>query len=445
MTSPFKFSKTERTPARPARPLSAPPPSPPPHPLPPRPPLGWPPGRRPPTRRGGRLYVNVTGFPFPLGPFFARKTVVTEVNPGRLWTFEQAQGLGFSNVSANVRMTVIKLACGGLWVHAPVAPTRECVAAVKALGAPVKYVVLPTFAYEHKVFMGPFCRAFPSAAAYVAPRLWSWPINLPAQFFGIFPAGVLDAGAKVPWGDEIEHRPFASSVGVGPYSEVAFFHRPSRTLLVTDAVVRVPLSPPQVVEEAALLDAGGPLPGVVAALSSGGPDAPPPPPPPTNPATRADLGWKRMALQILFFVPGDLARPDRSFGRLAGRLLVSPVLRKLVFGNARAEAKAWIDDICASWDFRRIIPAHFDAPIPARPADLRAAFSFLADEDLGTAPLSGAGAAQASTPLSALASLFGGGKGGGGKGGGAVIFDSADMRALDGLAGSLRSSGVLNK
>jgi hypothetical protein len=27
----------------------------------------------------GRFYFNLTGFPFPLGPFFERETVVTEV------------------------------------------------------------------------------------------------------------------------------------------------------------------------------------------------------------------------------------------------------------------------------------------------------------------------------------------------------------------------------
>lgn len=28
---------------------------------------------------GGRFYINVTGFPFPLGPFLNRKTIRTEV------------------------------------------------------------------------------------------------------------------------------------------------------------------------------------------------------------------------------------------------------------------------------------------------------------------------------------------------------------------------------
>lgn len=44
-----------------------------------------------------------------------------------IWLFEQEQALGFSSVSVNIRMTVIKLKSGGLWVHAPIAPTKECV------------------------------------------------------------------------------------------------------------------------------------------------------------------------------------------------------------------------------------------------------------------------------------------------------------------------------
>ena len=34
---------------------------------------------------------------------------------------------------------------------------------------------------------------------------------------------------------------------------------------------------------------------------------------------------------------------------------------------------AWIEDICSSWDFNRIIPAHLAAPISASPKDLRCA------------------------------------------------------------------------
>ena len=51
----------------------------------------------------------------------------------------------------NTRMTVLKLRDGSLFVYAPVAPTRECLRLVRELDAPVKYVVLPTSAVEHKV------------------------------------------------------------------------------------------------------------------------------------------------------------------------------------------------------------------------------------------------------------------------------------------------------
>ena len=44
-----------------------------------------------------------------------------------MWLFEQEQALGFSSVSTNTRMTVVKLRSGGLWVHAPIAPTKECI------------------------------------------------------------------------------------------------------------------------------------------------------------------------------------------------------------------------------------------------------------------------------------------------------------------------------
>ena len=49
-----------------------------------------------------------------------------QVERGTVWCFEQEQSLGGSNVSTNVRMTVIKLRSGGLFVHAPIAATRCC-------------------------------------------------------------------------------------------------------------------------------------------------------------------------------------------------------------------------------------------------------------------------------------------------------------------------------
>ena len=46
-----------------------------------------------------------------------------QVVRGQVWTFEQTQAF-FFDVYTPVRMTVIKLRSGGLWVHAPIAPTE---------------------------------------------------------------------------------------------------------------------------------------------------------------------------------------------------------------------------------------------------------------------------------------------------------------------------------
>jgi hypothetical protein len=89
---------------------------------------------------------------------------------------------------------------------------------LKELDAPVEHIVLPTFAYEHKIFVGPFSRKFPKAQIWVAPRQWSWPINLPLEFFGIFRAKPLkDEDDATPWAVEIEQKVLSSpEVGIVP-------------------------------------------------------------------------------------------------------------------------------------------------------------------------------------------------------------------------------------
>ena len=46
------------------------------------------------------------------------------MDPGSIWVFEQEQSLALSGVSTTIRMTVVRLKSGGLFVYSPVAPTR---------------------------------------------------------------------------------------------------------------------------------------------------------------------------------------------------------------------------------------------------------------------------------------------------------------------------------
>ncbi|KAL8471669.1 hypothetical protein ACS0TY_029070 [Phlomoides rotata] len=376
---------------------------------------------------GGRFYFNFTGFPFPLGPFLNRRTLRYEAVKGAIWLFEQEQALGFSSVSTNIRMTVIKLKSGGLWVHAPIAPTKECIQLVKELGAPVEYIILPTFAYEHKIFVGPFSREFPRAQVWVAPRQWSWPVNLPLEFFGIFRSKILeDEDSSTPWGDEIEQKVLSSpEVGIGPYVEVAFYHKRTRTLLVTDAVIYVPRQPPECISKESLLSSAKN--GLAVKLLSKGKEVSGEPVVDNN--TYRQKGWERMVLQILFLGPSNLLEPKASFSQMSQKLIVSPIVKTLVFSKVPEKVRDWIDRIARDWRFKRIIPAHFAAPINASSSDFLAAFGFL-DDLLGERYVTRPSLSLLFTSLLGKAASY---------------FPPDDMRTLSSLDQFLVSVGAVKK
>ncbi|KAG2424024.1 hypothetical protein HXX76_014848 [Chlamydomonas incerta] len=416
-------------------------------------------------RPTGQEYFNVTGFPFPLGPYFTRNTLRREIERDTMWVFEQTQALEFFSVFTPVRMTVIKLASGGLWVHAPVAPTAECIRLLKELDAPVEYIVLPTFAYEHKIFVGPFSRRFPKAKVYVAPYQWSFPLNLPPQFFGIFPAGELRSDdPEAPWADEIGQKVFVPpSIGVNEtvrFTEVAFFHKRTRTLLVTDAVVYVPEDPPEVIPVPALLDiardnalarfvAGGRSRAEVAAIAR--------PEPVEDSREARRKGWARMALLVLYFGPGDLLTPEASFAAISGRLFVGPVVETLVYSKIPKSVVEWVEDICGEWDFRQVVPCHFEAPVKAGPAEFRRAFAFAYEQAEREGLLPPRPEPQPPKPLPLplpgfLAGLLGklGGAapapaGPGGVGPRPVVFPETDMKTLNSLNNSLLALGAVKR
>ncbi|KAJ1698310.1 hypothetical protein LUZ63_006822 [Rhynchospora breviuscula] len=324
-----------------------------------------------------RFYLNFTGFPFPLGPFLNRRTIRTEL--------------------------------------------------LKELDAPVEYIILPTFAYEHKIFVGPFSRKFPRAQIWVAPRQWSWPINLPLEFFGIFRAKPLkDEDDSTPWSDEIEQKILTSpEVGIGPYVEVAFYHKKSRTLLVTDAVIFVPRQPPECISKESLLESAKN--GLAVKLLSKGKVVPDEPV--ADNKLNRQKGWERMVLQILFLGPSNLLEPTASFAQMSQKLIVSPIVKTLVFSKVPEKVRDWIDRIVRDWKFQRVIPAHFAAPINASRSDFLTAFSFL-DELLGEQ--------EATQPsLSILFSSL--------MGRAASYFPPDDMKTLSSLDQFLVSVGAVKK
>lgn len=338
----------------------------------------------------------------PIYPYDKRRTIRLEVVKDRVWTFEQVQGIFY--VVVPIRMTVVKLDEGGLLIYAPVAPTRECVRLVNELVVEygeVKFIILPTISgIEHKVFVGPFARCFPNAQVFVAPHQWSFPLNLPLSWLGL-PAKrtqkLPENSSQTPFANQFEYKILGPiELGPGRFEEVAFFDKTSRTLLVTDAVVSVPENPPVIVQIDSyplLFHAKDKASDIIE----------------DNSANRRK-GWQRISLFALYFQPsvlevvkwGDVFRnalkaPDRSrqayFGlfpfkwkqewersfealRGEGRLFVAPILQTLILNRAPRETLDWADGV-ASWNFVRIVPCHFDSPLPVGPFQFRQAFSFL--------------------------------------------------------------------
>ncbi|MEM9265589.1 MAG: DUF4336 domain-containing protein [Cyanobacteria bacterium P01_F01_bin.13] len=342
----------------------------------------------------------------PLYPYGQRRTLRSEVIADQIWTFDQMQGIFY--VVVPIRMTVIRLASGGLLVYAPVAPTPECIRLVNELVAAhgeVKYILLPTVTgLEHKVFVGPFARKFPSAQVYALRYQWSFPLNLPLSWLG-FPIGrthwLPENPADAPFGDEFEYRILGPvSLGIGPFAELALLHRASKTLLVTDSVVSVPVEPPPIVQ----LDS---YPLLFHAKDSAA-DMP------ADTVENRRKGWQRIALFAFYFRPDALKEPQwghiwqaaktasdrsrqayfglypfdwepswqQSFERLScnGRLLVAPVLQSLIFNRGAKAVLTWADAV-AELPFESIIPCHLDAPIRANGDMFRDAFLFLAPDN----------------------------------------------------------------
>lgn len=340
----------------------------------------------------------------PLYPYSKRRTLRQEIVKDTIWTFDQIQGILYTVTP--IRMTAIRLASGGLLIYAPVAPTPECIRLVKelvALYGEVKYIILPTASgLEHKVFVGPFARRFPNAQVFVAPSQWSYPFNLPLSWLG-FPekrTKILPFDSKLaPFADEFEYKILDINLGRGSFVEVALWHKSSRTLLLTDTVLAVPETPPEIVQV-------DPYPLLFHARDNALEEIK------DTPENRRK-GWQRISLFALYFRPSALETvglkealtdmfkaPDKSkkayfglfpfrwkngwqhsFNALRGnsRPLVAPILQTLILDHTPEKTIEWAS-LVATWDFERIIPCHFDAPIKTNPHQFRQAFAFLESE-----------------------------------------------------------------
>ena len=124
------------------------------------------------------------------------------------------------------RAIVIRLNDGSLFMLSPIQLTPDIRTDIDQLGA-VKYLVSPN--HLHHLHLGDWSQAYPDARLYASPRLTSKRKDL------VFYKTLSSDTPEPEWAGQIDQCIFGS--GNGWIDELVFFHRASRTVILTDLVM----------------------------------------------------------------------------------------------------------------------------------------------------------------------------------------------------------------
>lgn len=129
-----------------------------------------------------------------------------------------------------IRMTVIRLASGELLLHSPIPCSAALHKHLRGLGR-IRHLLAPSFG--HWQFVAQWQGACPETETWVVPGLRH---RRQVRSSRLEIDHELHVGETHPWGEEIELRLVPGGAG---FHEAALFHRPSRTLVLTDLVVNL--------------------------------------------------------------------------------------------------------------------------------------------------------------------------------------------------------------
>ena len=320
----------------------------------------------------------------PLYPYGRKRTIFRELVPNQIWSFEQLQGIYY--VAVPVRLLVVRVK-NELMIINPLPPTDELLrdidVLVKKIG-PVKTIVLPTASgLEHKIGLPALARAFPNAKIWVCPGQFSFPFQLPFDWLGI-PSD----RTNILLADGFPYEDFCEWISLGPidiglarFQEICCFHKPSKSLLVTDALVGIEETPPELFD----LD---PTPLLFHSREKGSEELI------DTPMARRK-GWLRLVLFASYLMPEKLEIPkikeifgnsfkpnlrnkrahfgiypfswqkgwELSAMKIVGKktplIQIAPVLERLVFPRARKAYISWLNKVESLQGISWLISAHY--------------------------------------------------------------------------------------
>jgi hypothetical protein len=144
-----------------------------------------------------------------------------------VWIVDSKIDMAAGMLPLPVRMTVIQLEDQSLLLHSPTRHSPDLHRALTALG-PIRHLVAPNSA--HWTMLKDWQQAVPDATTWAAPGLRR---RSQVKRSGVRFDHDLSDGAAGGWPGVIEQ---IDVEGMGGFHEVALFHRPSRTLVMTDLI-----------------------------------------------------------------------------------------------------------------------------------------------------------------------------------------------------------------
>jgi len=125
------------------------------------------------------------------------------------------------------RMTVVRLADGGLWCHSPIAPHAGLFETIDALG-PVRHLVSPNML--HYAHIAAWKQRYPDAVAWASPGVRE---RAAGQRIAVAFDADLDDAPPPDWAETLDQLHFRGSRVL---EEIVFLHRDSGTLILTDLI-----------------------------------------------------------------------------------------------------------------------------------------------------------------------------------------------------------------
>lgn len=154
-------------------------------------------------------------------PLFTLKPVDAEI-----WIVDGPE-IDFYWMDFPTRMTVVRLSSGDLWLHSPIAFNGDLLAELQALG-PIRHLVAPN--WIHYAYIQDWADALPAAETWVAPgvreRARDRNVRLRADH-------LLSNDAPPAWSGDLDQMIVPGS---HIHREAVFFHKNSRSLILTDLI-----------------------------------------------------------------------------------------------------------------------------------------------------------------------------------------------------------------